>query len=111
MECQGFLLKWEHCIKCKYLCHICLLWVNSKAITRVSKKVTTNEFGLVGSYDLIPNGSVINIVSVKAYLPSDKIEVRTESHTYSNYSFFRVINSNGDYLKNTELDFIIFYMK
>ena len=85
--------------------------LNSKAITRVSKKVTTNEFGLVGSYDLIPDGSVINIVSVKAYLPSNKIEVHTEPHTYSNYSFFRVINSNGDYLKNTELDFIIFYMK
>ena len=42
---------------------------------------------------------------MKAYLPSNKIEVRTEPHTYSNYSFFRVINSNGDYLKNTELKY------
>ena len=52
MECQGFLLKWEHCIKCKYLCHICLLWVNSNKFKQIPVNITIENNKLSAQFSI-----------------------------------------------------------
>lgn len=73
--------------------------------------MTFDENGTNFVSSIISGASIKKVVSVKAYDPNREKDIYTELYSYSTVAYIMVTDSNGNRIKNTELDVVIFYTK